>query len=133
MKKYTLALVLGLFMATMAFAEDDPEITSTDSAAVDFDDAGLNAVDSGERGTVIGKLSTGVALGFNTSPLGYTLITQHRLAPRAFGTAHDSTALYVKEVTKGTAESAPGAVGIDNVFVKKVDGEYTETGGWKPL
>ncbi len=106
MKKIIILNVVALFVASVAFAD-----------GVDFKEAGktlygaAGTVDPGESGTFsIGKLSTKVGLGWLNDATGYAIITQHQSGTKAYGTSHDSTAIYVKDVVKkGTGEDEPGA------------------------
>lgn len=140
MKKIVTLSLLALLAAGNAYADA--------TAAVDFDKAktmgneilgGTDTAGTADAKT-IGKLSTGVALGYNVDPLGYALITQHQLAPRAFGTAHDSTAIYVRTVTKGTGYKLPPSPSVNNTFITgAVDEDGNPTGNmtaldeWKSL
>jgi hypothetical protein len=53
---------------------------------------------------LIGKLSTGVAVGWLTTTGGYALVTQHKSGTKAFGSSYDSTAIfqYIKDAEPGT-------------------------------
>jgi hypothetical protein len=62
------------------------------------------AATAGADQKLIGKASTGVAVGCLTSTLGYALITQHKQGVKAYGTSHDSTAVYMADAQKGTAK-----------------------------
>ncbi|MDD2336530.1 MAG: hypothetical protein PHD01_08120 [Geobacteraceae bacterium] len=108
MRKIIILNIVALFVASAAFAE-----TSQD---VKFDDGGktlygsLTTATKGDAGTMaIGKLSNKVGLAINCDKDGYALITQHSGGIKAYGTSHDSTSIFVKDVTKGEAEGAPSA------------------------
>jgi hypothetical protein len=105
MRKIIIVIALSLFGASSAFAATN--------AAVVFTDAGktLHGAASGVGATSpsIGKCSTNVGVGWRTGTTGYAIVTQHQNGTKAYGTSFDSTAVYVKDVTKGTAESAPSA------------------------
>jgi hypothetical protein len=106
MKKILIASLLVVLAATSSFGAD------ADSSASVLDDAGKTVV-SGT--STIGKLSTGVHMAWITSDLGYAIITQHKNGVKAFGTAHDSTAITWKDASKGTIIAVPGAIGAGSV------------------
>ena len=54
---------------------------------------------------LIGKCSSGVGIGMKTDPSGYALITQHKSGTKAFGSAFDSTSLYVHDETTGAYDT----------------------------
>lgn len=71
----------------------------------------------------IGKSSTGVGVGWNTSVGGYALVTQHASGTKAYGSSYDSTAIYQ------SADGTPGTVILANPTA-------TDTGSfsaWKPM
>lgn len=106
MKKIIAASLLGVFVlgATSVFAAD------VDTVAIVWANKGLKVV-TGTAAVAttrdIGKLSTGVALAYKCATTGYALITQHENGVKAFGTAHDSTAITWKTVAKGATTGAP--------------------------
>ncbi len=53
---------------------------------------------------LIGKMSTGVGVGWITETGGYTLVTQHKSGTKAYGTSYDSTSMFqtVSDSTPGT-------------------------------
>jgi hypothetical protein len=70
------------------------------------------AATADENQKLIGKASTGVAVGCITSTLGYAIVTQHKQGVKAYGTSHDSTAVYMADAEKGTAKlTVPSAIG----------------------
>lgn len=105
MKKIIILIALSLFSASSAFAAA--------SAAVVYSNAGktLRGAASSVAATSpsIGKLSTKVGCAWNTVTTGYAIITQHESGTKAYGTSYDSTAIYVKDVTKGSSHAAPSA------------------------
>lgn len=103
MKKIVLFNILALLVASSAFA------AGAASTAASFDTAGKKVVGSGGPATSasIGKLSTKVALGWNTNANGYAINTQHQQGTKAYGTSFDSTSIYVSDVTIGTATAVP--------------------------
>lgn len=105
MKKIIILNVLALFVASMSFAAADADVVWTDAGKT------LHGAASGADGSSpsIAKLSTKVGLAWMTAAEGYAIITQHQSGTKAYGTSHDSTAIYVKDVTKGSEEGAPSA------------------------
>lgn len=109
MKKIVLFNILALFVASAAFA------AGAASTKASFDTAGKKVVGTGGPATnaSIGKLSTKVALGWNTDANGYAVNTQHQQGTKAYGTSFDSTSIYVDDVTVGTEVDVPGTTGSD--------------------
>jgi hypothetical protein len=106
MKKIIILNIAALFITSAAFAEASKVVT--------FADAGKKVMASGGPVTstspaAIGTLSTKVGLGWNTGALSYAINTQHLQGTKAFGSAADSTKVYILDVTKGTAVAVPGA------------------------
>jgi len=113
MKKIIILIAISLFVASPVFA------SGTLSLATTMADSGKSvwAAKSGTAtsGTnLIGKNSTGVGVGIETEALGYGLKTQHKNGTKSFGTTYDSTAIYSKSVTKGTAEDTTLTTGVDS-------------------
>ena len=100
MKNIIYACVLVLIGAGSSFG-------AASSASV-LADAGKTVV-SGS--STIGKLSTGVHLSWNTAAAGYAVITAHKSGVKAFGSAHDSTAITWKTQAKDTVVDVPSAAG----------------------
>jgi len=92
MKKIIVMIAFSLCAANTAFAASG----TVASAAMDLTQTGLSAYGglAAPATTLIGKTSTGVALGWITSPTGYALVTQHKSGSRGFGTSWDSTSIY---------------------------------------
>ena len=105
MKKIIIASLLVVMAASQSFAASTSAIVWADKAK--------NIVAGKTSATTdlkpIGKLSTGVSMAYNVSTTGYALITQHENGVKAFGTAHDSTAIYNLTVVKGATTAAPTA------------------------
>lgn len=57
----------------------------------------------------IGKLSASVSMGYKGDATGYAIDTQHQKGTKAFGTSHDSTAIYSTDVATGTAAGDLGS------------------------
>jgi len=110
MRKVIIINVLAIFVASAAFA------TSAATGSITFTTGGKGlyggksgvTLQKGIAGTtLIGTTSTNVGIGWNTSTGGYAINTQHLNGTKAFGTSFDSTAMYQKDVTKGTAVAQP--------------------------
>lgn len=105
MKRILIAGLLVLVAATSSFA--------VTSSAIVWANAGKSVVGGSDANATaarpIGKLSTGVAMAFSTATTGYALITQHQSGVKAFGTSHDSTAVYQMPVTKAATTAAPNS------------------------
>ena len=104
MKKIAILTAISLCMAATAFAAD--------SINLNFTNTGLSLWGSkttAVSGTgLIGKTSTGVGLGVKTAPTGYAAVTQHKNGTKAFGSSHDSTAVFSTDVpTVGTPVTGP--------------------------
>lgn len=102
MKKLIAIVAFGLLAAGQAFAGDN--------VSMDFANAGKTLYGETTGGTasatttLIGKTSTGVALGAKSGAAGYAMITQHKSGNRAFATSFDSTSVFYEDVTNvGTA------------------------------
>jgi hypothetical protein len=110
MKKIIILSALALFVASTAFAAGN--------AAVVFGDAGKTL--RGARASVgatspsISKMSTNVGVGWRTALQGYAINTQHLNGVKAYGTSFDSTAIYVRDVTKGSPVAVPSTTGSDS-------------------
>jgi len=78
---------------------------------VTFSNAGKSVVGTGGAATnaAIGKLSTKVALGWLNDANAYSINTQHQQGTKAYGTAFNSTSIYVTDVTVGAAVDEPSA------------------------
>ena len=111
MKKILVLTILSIFVLSgYAFAD----ITETASSGIDHINGAGGQVAAGaiSSGDNISKLSTGVALGWNTTTSGYAIIASHENGTKAFGTAHDSTAIYVNDTDP---TDAPGAADVSGV------------------
>lgn len=103
MKKILILTASLVFAATSCFALASAA-TGTMTLTTDTG-LELHASTTGVAATadtaLIGKLSTGVGIGWNTSTGGYALVTQHKSGTKAYGSSYDSTALY-QTVANGT-------------------------------
>jgi uncharacterized protein YcnI len=113
MKKILIANIAALFFASSAFAAATHAITANSYADAGKTVYGAKAsASAGAAGTkAIGKLSTGVDFALKTSTSGYALITAHKNGNKSYGSSHDSTAIYMKDISKGDAVAAPSAIG----------------------
>ncbi|MDY0301985.1 MAG: hypothetical protein RBQ99_10420 [Trichlorobacter sp.] len=104
----TLAIAAPLAFASFSYADDPPEAETGEITDVDFGQAGGQIVGTGSGDDfIIGRLSSGVALGANTAAGGYAIITVHKNGTKAFGTAHDSTAIYSANINKADIGKEP--------------------------
>lgn len=107
MKKIVILTAIALFTATSVFAASG----TTVSLSLSTTGLSLYGVKSGTASStspLIAKTSTGVGLGMavdGTSGAGYSVETQHKNGTKAFGSSFDSTSIYTKDVTAGTADS----------------------------
>ena len=120
MKKIIIALLLVAFAATSSFA-GAPSATLAAAAEGTTATAGKaifpNVLNTTNVSTVqVGKCSTGVYVGWNTSVGGYSLETQHSSGVKTFGTAWDSTAITWKPATKGADLPALSSNGVAAVL-----------------
>ena len=124
MKKIITLTAISLFFASSSFAADfDLSMTNTGLSAYGAK-AGVT-ITPGSAGTVLlGKTSTGVGLGLNSVAGGYSLQTQHKNGTKSFATSYDSTAIYIKSITKGTA---------DNTGTSNPDSTGLLTTGWATM
>lgn len=112
MKKiFALTVCASVLSAGIAFGTEmtaSGAITGTDGLQI-F--GGIDATNSASTtaSTLIGKLSKGVIAGANYSYQGYAMNTKHNNGSTAYGTAHDSTAIYKSEIGVATTLTAPSA------------------------
>ncbi|WP_027714749.1 hypothetical protein [Desulfuromonas sp. TF] len=102
MKKISILAVLFVFIAcnvSFAAALASGGTTTTTGlqvfGGVDADDA------AGSSSVLLGKMSKGVYFGAAYTTGGYACATKHTSGSKAYGTAHDSTAIYFQDI--GTA------------------------------
>jgi hypothetical protein len=114
-RKISIFAALTLLVASSAFAGNSAGVAT--SAALSNATGGKTLYGDKTTATVstamIGKSSTGCSLAIYSTTLGYGLTTQHVSGTKAFGTSHDSTAIYSFDVTatKGVYKLAPGETG----------------------
>jgi len=105
MKKIIIINLLALFVASVAFAATVDMNFDTTGKTLYGAKTGVT-IDPGEAGTtILGKTSTGVSIGANSEDTGYSIQTQHKNGTKTYGTSFDSTAIFVKDVTKGTEDT----------------------------
>ena len=134
MRKVIIFNILALFVASAAFAGNDAA-----SNGIDFGTpltgkslygcqlGGTITVTNNVPGSgteLIGKNSTGVGTGWDTSAIGYAINTQHISGSKAFGTSYDSSAMYQLSVGTGTATAAPGTTD---------SGSFPSANGWTSM
>ena len=121
MKKiFVLALVLLLSSAALSFANTGAP-TSGDAGKTLY--GGVGAAPTGSSdGTLIGKLSTGVYVGWASDTLGYILTTQHVDGNRSFGSAHNATAIFRND-----------AFPMDPSSASPIGAAYFGTGNWTAM
>jgi len=112
MKKLIIMIAFLLCAANSAFAASG----TVASAGMDLTQTGLSAYGgaASPATTLIGKTSTGVALGWITSANGYALVTQHKSGSRGFGTSWDSTSIYYLNATAAGVLVLSGAPTASN-------------------
>lgn len=111
MKKILILNIAALLLASAAFAGG-----SVDCA---FDKTGLtlygsktDAATAGAAQKSIGKTSTGVGIGITSTSAGYAVVSQHKSGNKAYGSSHDSTAVYMIDAVQGTVKlTKPSAIG----------------------
>jgi hypothetical protein len=105
MKKILVLTAALVFAATNCFAIASG---ATGTMLLDGTDEGLELHGDPSAATattaLIGKMSTGVGVGWMTETGGYTLVTQHKSGTKAYGTSYDSTSMFqtVSDGTPGT-------------------------------
>jgi hypothetical protein len=110
MKKILMITAILVMVASSSFAADVTSTANGDIVAA-FAATGLElhgastGVTADKTTAMIGKASTGVAVGWRTSTIGYALITQHKSGTKAYGSSYDSTSLY-----QTIASGEPGVV-----------------------
>jgi hypothetical protein len=106
MKKYFVLLVAFLALtAGNAFA------AATIAVDANPDTGGGTLSADAPATAAIAKMSKGVMVTARTSLTGYSLYTAHLNGSKAYGSAHDSTAIYNQEIADPGALATPGLVG----------------------
>lgn len=118
MKKIIIANLAALLFASVAFAGATADCAFT-STGLTLYGAKANgaAATAGAAQKMIGKTSTGVSIGIVSSALGYAVIAQHKSGIKAYGSSHDSTAMYMADAVAGTVFLAKPTVIGSNDFV----------------
>jgi len=107
MKKIFVLTAALVFSASSCFAIASG---ATGTMLLDGTDEGMElhgaatGVTASATTALIGKMSTGVGVGWMTETGGYTLVTQHKNGTKAYGSSYDSTSLFqtVSDATPGT-------------------------------
>ena len=108
MKKVTILIaVLILAASSSAFAVGtalvEDTITGTDGSSIY---GGVDAADAARTdGVLLGKMSKGVNFRCNFDILGFAAATKHLSGSKAYGTAHNSTAIRFSDVGTGAIPS----------------------------
>jgi len=110
MKKLIILTALSLFYASSALASGTLTLSMTTTGLSVY---GAKSGTASTTTPLIGKTSTGVGVGLNTAATGYGVVTQHKNGTKAFGSAYDSTSVYSKDVTAGTADNTTINTGVD--------------------
>jgi len=117
MKKIIILNVAALLFASAAFAGGTIDLDFTKTGLTLYG-AKSGAGTAGVGQKMIGKCSTGVGVGVISNANGYALWAQHKNGIKAYGSSHDSTAIYMTDVTAGKEiGKQPSVIGSDD-FVK---------------
>jgi hypothetical protein len=106
MRKIVLFISISLFTATSVFAAGSSLTLSLSTTGLSL--YGAKSGTATNASPLIGKTSTGVGVGIivdATAGSGYSLMTQHKNGTKVFGSSFDSTSIFSKEVTAGTADT----------------------------
>ena len=106
MKKIIALTVFSLLVSGQAFALNTITMNSDLTAAAAKSGLSLYGDKSDATqatATLIGKTSTGVSVGVKVGAGGYAMVTQHKSGIKAFGTSFNSTSVFYKDATAGTA------------------------------
>ena len=95
----TFVLSAGSAFAAATIAKGDNPATGGGQLSADAPAAQL-----------ISKMSKGVWVTARTSTLGYSLFTAHLNGDKAFGSAHDSTAIFTQQMAPASI-AVPGVIG----------------------
>ena len=113
MKSIIICLAVIAFSATSALAAAPASLDNTKTGLNLYGFKGTTAGTDNDQSR-IAKTSTGVMIAVDTSKDGYSVATQHVNGTKVYGTAADSTSIYVKDVTtKGTGETITYKTGKD--------------------
>lgn len=105
MKKLAILLIVTFVLSTgSAFAAET--IAKGDNPAT----GGGTLSSLAPAAQLISKMSKGVWVTARTSTLGYSLFTAHLNGDKAFGSAHDSTAIYTQQMAPADI-AIPGVIG----------------------
>lgn len=133
MKKILVITAVLVFAASSSFAAIATGATGTMDLA---GSTGLELHGDVAGGTatadtaLIGKGSTGVSVGWNTSVNGYAIMTQHKSGTKAYGSSYDSTSLYQTTAT----DTQPGTPAYNSGDLGATDTtDFTSANGWKAL
>lgn len=114
MKKIILFIAASLLFATQVFAGSGATQTLAFTNPLGGSVYGAKGGAASATTPLIGKTSTGVAVGWNTAGGGYAIVTQHLNGLKAFGTSFDSTSIFTAPVTAGSAIGTSLTTGSDS-------------------
>jgi hypothetical protein len=110
MKKIVVLIALVTFAfngSAFAGALASGSVTTTDGLQI-FGGSSA-AVAAGTTSVLLGKCSKGVKFGATFTTAGFAVDTKHNSGSMAYGTAHDSTAIYKTELGVDGVLAAPSA------------------------
>lgn len=117
MKKILILNLTVLLFASAAFAGGTIDLDLTKTGLTVYGSK-TDAKTAGVAQKQIGKCSTGVGVGIISDANGYALWAQHKNGIKAYGSSHDSTAIFMTDVTAGKEiGKQPSKIGSDD-FVK---------------
>ncbi len=127
MRKIIIINLAALLIASTSFANQVTADLNSTGLSLYGAKTGVTIAPNTAGVTLLGKTSTGVTVGANSqsaAPTGYSMQTQHKQGTKAYGTSYDSTAIFVKDVTKGT---------VDNTGISNPDSTGLLTTGWTSM
>ncbi|MDD2271748.1 MAG: hypothetical protein PHP95_01065 [Desulfuromonadaceae bacterium] len=115
MKKVIILAAISLFFVPSAFAAGTLTLSVTTTGLSVYGAKSGVTITVGDPGVIlIGKTSTGVGVGMSSADAGYSVETQHKNGTKAFGSSFDSTSIYTKDVTAGTADDTTLTTAVDS-------------------
>ena len=128
MKKILVMVAILALTATSSFAQ-----ATSATGTLSFTTTGMSLTGDPTTATLataqLGKMSTGVDVGWITQVNGYAVMTQHKSGTKAFGSSYDSTAIYSTTSTS----IVPGVPAYASGVLNKTDtGNFAGT-DWKSM
>ncbi len=112
MKKILILTAIALSLTSAAYAGTLTMVLPGTTGLTVYGDKTATATNASP---LIGKNSSGVGIGMESSANGYSLFTQHKSGTKAFGSAYDSTSIYVRDVTTvGAVDTITLTTGSDS-------------------